>query len=42
MDYYSNAYGMNQYLTSFGYVGYGMEFREVLNMAPPARVSSTM
>ncbi|MGH9664575.1 MAG: alpha/beta hydrolase family protein, partial [Bryobacteraceae bacterium] len=38
MDYYNNAYGMNQYLASLGYVvlsvnyrsgiGYGMEFRE--------------
>lgn len=41
MDYYSNAYGMNQYLACLGYVvlsvnyrsgiGYGMEFREALN-----------
>jgi len=41
MDYYHNAYAMNQYLTSRGYVvlsvnyrsgiGYGMEFREALN-----------
>ena len=41
MDYYNNAYGMNQYLASQGYVvlsinyrsgiGYGMEFREALN-----------
>ena len=41
MDYYSNAYGMNQYLTSKGYVvlavnyrsgiGYGLNFREALN-----------
>ncbi len=41
MYYYSNAYGMNQYLANLGYVvlsvnyrsgtGYGMEFREALN-----------
>jgi len=41
MDYYANAYAMNQYLASLGYVvlavnyrsgiGYGMEFREALN-----------
>jgi dipeptidyl aminopeptidase/acylaminoacyl peptidase len=41
MDYYANAYAMNQYLASKGYVvlsvnyrsgiGYGMEFREALN-----------
>ena len=41
MMYYSNAYGMNQYLASRGYVvlavnyrsgiGYGMNFREALN-----------
>src|ERR1051326_8791285 len=41
MDYYANAYAMNQYLASRGYVvlsvnyrsgiGYGMEFREALN-----------
>ena len=41
MEYYSNAYGMNQYLASLGYVvlsvnyrsgiGYGEEFREALN-----------
>jgi dipeptidyl aminopeptidase/acylaminoacyl peptidase len=41
MDYYNNAYGMNQYLASQGYVvlsinyrsgiGYGMEFREANN-----------
>jgi dipeptidyl aminopeptidase/acylaminoacyl peptidase len=41
MDYYSNAYAMNQYLASKGYVvlaanyrsgiGYGMQFREALN-----------
>jgi dipeptidyl aminopeptidase/acylaminoacyl peptidase len=41
MDYYSDAYAMNQYLTSLGYIvlsvnyrsgiGYGMEFREALN-----------
>src|ERR1700752_1249887 len=41
MDYYHNAYGMNQYLTSLGYIvlsvnyrsgiGYGLDFREALN-----------
>jgi dipeptidyl aminopeptidase/acylaminoacyl peptidase len=41
MDYYNNAYGMNQYLASQGYVvlsinyrsgiGYGLNFREALN-----------
>lgn len=41
MGYYHNAYAMNQYLTSRGYIvltvnyrsgiGYGMEFREALN-----------
>ena len=41
MDYYSNAYAMNQYLASQGYVvlsinyrsgiGYGLDFREALN-----------
>jgi dipeptidyl aminopeptidase/acylaminoacyl peptidase len=41
MNYYSNAYAMNQYLASKGYIvlsvnyrsgiGYGMEFREALN-----------
>jgi dipeptidyl aminopeptidase/acylaminoacyl peptidase len=41
MGYYSNAYGMNQYLASRGYVvlsvnyrsgiGYGLDFREALN-----------
>jgi dipeptidyl aminopeptidase/acylaminoacyl peptidase len=41
MDYYNNAYAMNQYLANQGYVvlsinyrsgiGYGMEFREALN-----------
>ena len=41
MDYYNNAYGMNQYLASQGYVvlsinyrsgiGYGLDFREALN-----------
>ena len=41
MDYYSNAYGMNQYLANHGYVvlsinyrsgiGYGLDFREALN-----------
>lgn len=41
MDYYANAYGMNQYLASRGYVvlsvnyrsgiGYGLDFREALH-----------
>jgi dipeptidyl aminopeptidase/acylaminoacyl peptidase len=41
MDYYSDAYAMNQYLTSLGYIvlsvnyrsgiGYGLDFREALN-----------
>lgn len=41
MEYYSNAYGMNQYLASKGFVvlsvnyrsgiGYGLDFREALN-----------
>jgi dipeptidyl aminopeptidase/acylaminoacyl peptidase len=41
MDYYSNAYGMNQYLASKGYIvlsvnyrsgiGYGLDFREAIN-----------
>ncbi len=41
MQYYSNAYGMNQYLASRGYVvlsvnyrsgiGYGLDFREAMN-----------
>jgi dipeptidyl aminopeptidase/acylaminoacyl peptidase len=41
MEYYSNAYAMNQYLASLGYIvlsvnyrsgiGYGMNFREALN-----------
>lgn len=41
MDYYNNAYGMNQYLASLGYVvlsinyrsgiGYGLNFREAIN-----------
>ena len=41
MDYYHNAYGMNQYLANLGYVvlsvnyrsgiGYGLNFREALN-----------
>jgi dipeptidyl aminopeptidase/acylaminoacyl peptidase len=41
MEYYSNAYAMNQYLTSLGYIvlsvnyrsgiGYGLNFREALN-----------
>jgi dipeptidyl aminopeptidase/acylaminoacyl peptidase len=41
MDYYHNAYGMNQYLASLGYIvlavnyrsgiGYGLDFREAVN-----------
>ncbi len=41
MDYYSNAYAMNQYLASLGYIvlsvnyrsgiGYGLNFREAIN-----------
>ena len=41
MDYYHNAYAMNQYLASLGYIvlsvnyrsgiGYGLDFREALN-----------
>jgi len=41
MEYYSNAYAMNQYLASLGYIvlsvnyrsgiGYGLNFREALN-----------
>jgi dipeptidyl aminopeptidase/acylaminoacyl peptidase len=41
MDYYHNAYGMNQYLASLGYIvlavnyrsgiGYGLDFREAIN-----------
>jgi dipeptidyl aminopeptidase/acylaminoacyl peptidase len=44
MYYYSNAYGMNQYLASKGYVvlsvnyrsgiGYGLNFREAINYGP--------
>jgi dipeptidyl aminopeptidase/acylaminoacyl peptidase len=44
MYYYSNAYAMNQYLASLGYIvlsvnyrsgiGYGMEFREALDYGP--------
>lgn len=44
MYYYANAYAMNQYLASLGYVvlsvnyrsgiGYGMEFREALHYGP--------
>ena len=47
MYYYNNAYAMNQYLASRGYVvlsvnyrsgiGYGMEFREALNYGAAAR-----
>ena len=43
-SYYNNAYGMNQYLASRGYIvlsvnfragtGYGMEFREALSKGP--------
>jgi dipeptidyl aminopeptidase/acylaminoacyl peptidase len=44
MYYYNNAYGMNQYLASLGYVvlsvnyrsgiGYGLNFREAVNYGP--------
>ncbi|MES2392313.1 MAG: prolyl oligopeptidase family serine peptidase [Acidobacteriota bacterium] len=44
MDYYSNAYAMNQYLTSLGFivlsvnyrggVGYGLNFREAAHYGP--------
>jgi dipeptidyl aminopeptidase/acylaminoacyl peptidase len=44
MDYYSNAYAMNQYLASLGYIvlsvnyrsgiGYGLNFREAINYGP--------
>jgi dipeptidyl aminopeptidase/acylaminoacyl peptidase len=44
MDYYNNAYAMNQYLASQGYIvlainyrsgiGYGLDFREALNYGP--------
>ncbi len=44
VDYYNNAYGMNQYLASLGYVvlsinyrsgiGYGMQFRWAVNQGP--------
>jgi dipeptidyl aminopeptidase/acylaminoacyl peptidase len=44
MQYYSNAYAMNQYLASLGYIvlsvnyrsgiGYGEQFREALNYGP--------
>jgi dipeptidyl aminopeptidase/acylaminoacyl peptidase len=44
MYYYSNAYGMNQYLASKGYIvlsvnyrsgiGYGLNFREAINYGP--------
>jgi dipeptidyl aminopeptidase/acylaminoacyl peptidase len=44
MQYYHNAYALNQYLASRGYIvlsvnyrsgiGYGMEFREALNYGP--------
>lgn len=44
MQYYNNAYALNQYLASRGYIvlavnyrsgiGYGMEFREALNYGP--------
>jgi dipeptidyl aminopeptidase/acylaminoacyl peptidase len=44
MDYYNNAYAMNQYMASQGYVvlsinyrsgiGYGMAFREAVNFGP--------
>jgi dipeptidyl aminopeptidase/acylaminoacyl peptidase len=45
MDYCNNAYAMNQYLASLGYVvlsvnyrssiGYGLDFREALNYGAP-------
>ena len=44
MDYYNNAYAMNQYLANQGYIvlainyrsgiGYGLNFREALNFGP--------
>ena len=44
MNYYSNAYAMNQYLANLGYIvlsvnyrsgiGYGLNFREALNYGP--------
>jgi len=44
MDYYSNAYAMNQYLANLGYIvlsvnyrsgiGYGLNFREAINYGP--------
>ena len=44
MDYYSNAYAMNQYLANLGYIvlsvnyrsgiGYGLKFREAINYGP--------
>ena len=47
MDYYSNAYAMNQYLASLGYIvlsvnyrsgiGYGLNFREALNYGAQRR-----
>ena len=52
MDYYNNAYAMNQYLASQGYVvlsinyrsgiGYGLEFREAVNQgaAAPANITT--
>ena len=53
MEYYSNAYAMNQYLASLGYIvlsvnyrsgiGYGLNFREALELRRrPAPASSTM
>src|SRR5438270_739868 len=44
MDYYNNAYAMNQYLANQGYIvlsinyrsgiGYGLNFREAINYGP--------
>ena len=47
MEYYSNAYAMNQYLAQLGYIvlsvnyrsgiGYGLNFREALNYGADRR-----
>jgi len=52
MDYYSNAYALNQYLASKGYVvlalnyrsgiGYGLDYREAEHTGAPARASTTI
>jgi dipeptidyl aminopeptidase/acylaminoacyl peptidase len=46
MDYYSNAYGMNQYLASKGYVVLSLNYRSVIGRrsmpVPPARASTTI